>query len=188
MGRPKALVTWRGATLVEHGVALLRDAGATPVLVVVGAQAQRVGTLVEAAGATVVANGAWAQGMSTSLRAGLAAAADGGGAAAVVTLVDQPLVAPAAVRRLVDVWRAGAHVRAAVAAYEGRPRTPVLLDRRVWDEVAGDADGDEGARAWLRPRLQVGDPAVVAVECADVASALDLDTPEDLQALTGLPG
>ena len=183
MGRAKALVEWRGSTLVEHGIGLLRQAELAPVLVVVGAAADEVGPLVQTAGGEVVANDAWQRGMSASLQAGLAAVAQTDRDAVVVSLVDQPLVEPAAVQRLVGRWRADPHVVAVVAAYDGRPRTPVLLDRRVWAEVAARSTGDEGARAWLRPRLEVGDPSVVTVDCDDVASPLDLDRPEDLSRL-----
>ena len=66
--------------------------------------------------------------MGSSLAAGLAAAPDEC-AAAVVALVDQPLVGAATVRRLIAAFRAGP---VAVAAYGGQPRNPVLLARQHW--------------------------------------------------------
>jgi CTP:molybdopterin cytidylyltransferase MocA len=41
LGRPKALVEFRGRTLAERGVALLRDGGVDPVLVVTGSVPRR---------------------------------------------------------------------------------------------------------------------------------------------------
>src|ERR1700747_3136520 len=67
LGRPKALVELGGQTLAERGVALLRDGGADPVLVVPGAVALRVH------GARTVHNPDWRTGMGTSLAAGLRA-------------------------------------------------------------------------------------------------------------------
>ena len=176
MGGPKALVEVDGEPLVRRGVRLLADGGCSPVLVVVGAAAERVRPLCD--GARVVEAPDWATGMAASLRAGLAAAegmVDVG--ACVVALVDQPSVTPAAVERLRAAHRDGA--RAAVATYAGRPRNPVLLDRSVWAEVAAAAAGDEGARPWLRAHPEL----VVHVDCSDVGSPEDLDTPQDLAAL-----
>ena len=169
MGGPKALVEIDGIPLVQRGIGLLADGGCGPVVVVVGASAERVRPL--CAGARVVEATDWATGMGASLRAGLAALeAD----AVVVALVDQPDVSVAAVERLRAAHRDGAV--AAVASYDGRPRNPVLLDRSVWADVAAGAVGDEGARAWLR-----GHPdRVVHVDCSDAGSPYDLDTPQDL--------
>ena len=175
-GGPKALVDLDGELLVERGVRVLEEGGCAPVLVVLGAQAERVR---EAARLprTVLAPD-WATGMGASLRAGLAALSAEDCAACVVALVDQPLVGSASVRRLRTAWEAGA--RAAVATYAGAPRNPVLLDRSVWPEVAASAEGDAGARTWLR-----GHPDLVtAVPCDDTGSPYDVDTPEDLAALS----
>ena len=69
-----------------------------------------------------------------------------------------------------------------VAAFDGRPRNPVLLDRAVAAEVAAAATGDSGARGWLRAH-----PGLVSlVECGDVGSDLDIDTPHDLVAAQAL--
>ena len=172
MGGPKALVELDGEPLVRRGVRLLDGGGCAPVVVVVGAAADRVRPLCE--GARVVEAADWATGMAASLRAGLAAV---DGDACVVALVDQPGVTAAAVERLRAAHRDGA--RAAVATYAGRPRNPVLLDRSVWADVAGCATGDEGARPWLRAHPAL----VVHVDCTDVGTPDDVDTPQDLAAL-----
>ena len=177
-GGPKALVELDGELLVHRGAALLRDGGCAPVVVVVGAAARQVQA---AAGdlPTVVAAD-WESGMGASLRAGLAALADGPSQACVVALADQPRVGPQAVVRLVQAWRAGAD--AAVATYDGRQRNPVLLDRSTWGEVGDAAVGDTGARAWLRQHPE----RVAVVSCDDTGTPFDIDTPDDLAALAGL--
>lgn len=177
MGGPKALVELDGEALVLRGIRLLQDGGCRPVVVVVGAAAAQVGPL--CAGAMVVEAADWDTGMAASLRAGLAAlSGDLAVSAAVVALVDQPLVTPAAVERLRTAHVAGAV--AAVASYDGRPRNPVLLDRSTWAGVASAASGDQGARTWLRGHPEL----VTAVDCTDVGAPDDLDTPADLHALT----
>jgi CTP:molybdopterin cytidylyltransferase MocA len=174
---PKPLVRVGGRALVERGVELLTAAGCEPVVVVLGAEADRVRAEADLGAARVVVADGWAEGMGASLRAGLAALA--GCPAAVVALADQPLVVPEVVARLRAAWRGGAP--AAVAVYRGARGTPALFDALVWDEVAASAVGDVGARPWLRANSS----RVVAVECADVAAPDDLDTAADLELLRG---
>src|SRR5205814_1906883 len=73
-GMPKALVELDGRLLVERGVATLRDGGCDPVIVVLGAAAQTVRDKAGLGDAILVDNPDWADGMGSSLRAGLAAA------------------------------------------------------------------------------------------------------------------
>src|SRR4051812_42001093 len=190
MGRPKALVELDGRLLVERGAEVLRQAGCEPVVVVLGAAADEVRHRAELPDARIVDNPNWAQGQAGSLRIGLAGVADTdaqedrdrGAGAVVVSLVDQPAIPPEVVRRLVDAWRAGAGP-AVIAAYDGEPRNPVLLDRRVWSDVAANVEGDEGARLWLREVRRDHPEQIVLVECGDIGDPLDLDTPADFDAL-----
>jgi CTP:molybdopterin cytidylyltransferase MocA len=172
MGRPKALVRLDGEPLVERGVRLLAEGGCEPIVVVVGAAEVAVD-------AQVVHNPDWRSGMGSSLRAGLRALGPHV-EAAVVALVDQPLIGPEAVRRLIGAWRAGAP-DAVVATYEGQPRNPVLLDRGVWERAMASALGDQGARAFLRDAY---DARIVEVPCDGTGSPADLDTPEELAAVS----
>ncbi|WP_300613536.1 nucleotidyltransferase family protein [Trebonia sp.] len=182
LGRPKALVQLGGQTLAERGVALLRDGGADPVLVVTGA------VPVSIPAAEAVHNPDWRTGMGSSLAAGLRAlGALGAGAAAgddigaaVVALADQPLVGAEAVRRLIVAYRDGAGV--AVAAYDGKPRNPVLIAREHWASVLELATGDAGARPFLRAHPEL----VTLIECGDTGSPYDVDTPEDLARVAGV--
>lgn len=168
LGQPKALVEVGGWTLAERGVALLRDGGADPVLLVTGAVPV---TIPEA---LAVHNPDWSTGMGSSLATGLRALAETDAGAAVVALADQPLVGAEAVRRLISVYRDGAPV--AVAAYDGKPRNPVLIAREYWPVVLTMATGDTGARSFLRAYAEL----VTRVECADTGSPDDVDTAEDL--------
>ena len=170
LGQPKAQVRLGGASLAVRGARLLGDGGAAPVIVVTGAVA------VDLPGVITVHNPQWRTGMGSSLAAGLATVPDGC-AAVVVALADQPLVGPAAVARLIGAFGAGATV--AVAAYDGRPRNPVLLAREHWAEVTTLAAGDEGARPFLRAHPEL----ITAVECGDTGRPDDVDTPADLERI-----
>ncbi len=180
LGRPKALVELGGRTLAERGVALLRDGGAEPVLVVTGA------VPVTLPGTRTVHNPRWRSGMGSSLAAGLRALDEAGdeagdaAGAAVIALADQPLVGAEAVRRLIAAYRDGAGV--AVAAYGGKPRNPVLIAREHWGAVLELAAGDTGARPFLRAHPEL----VTLVECGDTGRPDDVDTPEDLARVAGV--
>jgi len=199
LGTPKALVELGGRRLVDRGADLLREGGTAPVLVVTGA------VPVSVPGVTVVPNPDWRTGMGSSLAAGLrallalggdplepplptsprdfvarAGALPGDCAAAVIALVDQPLIGPEVVRRLVAAHRAGAEL--VVAAYGGRARNPVLLARGHWAGVLAAAEGDAGARPYLRAHPGL----VTLVECADIGRPDDVDTPEDLARVGAL--
>ncbi len=190
-GRPKALVELDGQTLAERGVIMLRAGGTDPVLIVTGAAQVDLGPEYQV---RTVHNGDWRTGMGSSLRAALRALAGPDSAsgdasvlppdlgapdvgAVVVALADQPLVGAEAVARLIAAYRAGASV--AVAAYDGRPRNPVLLAREHWPEVIETATGDQGARAFLRARPDL----VTLVECGDTGHPDDIDTPADLDGI-----
>jgi CTP:molybdopterin cytidylyltransferase MocA len=144
--------------LVGEVLERLRASSVDEIVVVEGAH--RV-----AADARVVHCPDWERGGGASLRCGLAALADGA-EAAVVVLADGPDLAPAAVDRLIERWRAGAGDMLA-ASYRGERGHPVLLARSAWARVP-----DEGARA-LEP---------VLVPCDDLGAPGDVDYPEDLPA------
>ena len=182
LGATKALVELGGVPLAERGLSTLRAGGCSPVIVVLGAAAEEVQRACTLGDAVVVVNDAWSQGMGGSVRAGLAEARRSGAPAVLVLPVDQPLVTPALVARLIGIWRDGA--AAAVATYGGNMSTPVVLDRSLWPDVELHAVGDVGARAFLR-----SNPGVVTpVPCDDVGDPSDIDTVEDLRRLEGQLG
>ncbi len=178
-GRPKALLEYRGGLLVEHAARVLRDGGCDPVHIVLGAAGATVRERAAELGRyRLVDNPRWAEGMGSSLRAGLESLAGTQVAAVVVALVDQPGIGPEAVRRLIA---SGVSATAlAAAAYRGTRGHPVLFGAAHWPAVIASARGDQGARAFLRAH----ETSITLVECADIAAADDIDTPADLRLLT----
>ncbi|MFG2142385.1 NTP transferase domain-containing protein [Streptomyces sp. NPDC048650] len=176
-GRPKALLDHRGRPLVEHAARVLRDGGCDPVHIVLGAASGAVRERADLAAYSVSENPNWAQGMGSSLRVGLAALAGSGSDAVVVSLVDQPGIGAAAVARVAAAYEDRASL--ASAAYGGRRGHPVLFGADRWADVAAGAQGDQGARDYLRRHADV----INLIECSDVAEAYDIDTPEDLYRL-----
>jgi len=167
LGTPKALVELAGERLVDRAVRTLRDGGCADVTVVLGA------AQVEVAGARVVHNPDWTTGMGSSLRVGLAALPDDADAV-VISLVDQPLIGPDVVARLIAAHNGGATV--AVATYAGKRRNPALFARSTWADAAASAVGDQGARAYFATHPDT----VTAVACDDLGDPVDIDTPADL--------
>ena len=144
--------------LLEEVLGRVREAAVETIVVVAGAYELE-------ASAPVVVCPDWERGPGASLRCGLLALPDEA-EAAIVVLADGPDLAPGAITRIVDAWRAhGDDVLA--ASYGGERSHPVLLARTAWDSVP-----DEGARA-LAPML---------VPCDDLGSPGDVDYPGDLPA------
>jgi molybdenum cofactor cytidylyltransferase len=181
MGRAKLLLPLAGKPIVRHVVDAALGAPVDEVVVVLGAGADAVRTALQTGGRVrFTVNERHSEGQSTSLRAGLAAA-DPAAEAAVILLGDQPGVATASIRAVVEAFRDTGEAgtpEAVQAAYGGRPAHPTLFARVVWDEVVGE--GDHGARTWLRKhpgrRLLVevgGEPPP------------DVDTPDDYELMRG---
>jgi CTP:molybdopterin cytidylyltransferase MocA len=172
-GGQKLLAIWKGRPLLEH---VLRTVAATPlepVIVVLGAEADRVVARVDLHGALAVVCEHWSEGQATSLRTGLEAAGD---SAAVIALGDQPLLRAAAIDRVLAARRPG--VIGVRATYGGQPGHPVLLERPLVRRVR-ELEGDEGARSLLAGPVH----GVVEVACDGLGGDVDVDTPQDLEAL-----
>ncbi|MCF2535977.1 MULTISPECIES: nucleotidyltransferase family protein [Streptomyces] len=176
-GRPKALLPQRGRPLVEHAAGVLRAGGCARVHVVLGARAADVRERAALDECVLVENPDWAEGMGSSLRAGLDSLAGTDARAALVLLVDQPGIGPEAVARVLGAYRDPSSL--ASAAYDGVRGHPVLFGADHWAGVAATATGDQGARAYLKEHAA----SVALVECGDVARPYDIDTEADLAHL-----
>lgn len=111
----------------------------------------------------------WQRGMGASLRTGLGALADVD--YAVVLTVDTPDISADVVRRVLAAARVS-ESGIARATYAGRPGHPVVIARQHWPALLETLHGDEGARRFLVSRTDV-----VAVDCADLATGVDIDEP-----------
>ena len=173
--RPKPSVPWQGIPLVGHALSAALASEASPVLVVVGYQAEQVMALVPA-GVQVVVTPHWQEGLASSLKAALVALDPVMDVAGVcVGLADQPLIGVNAYGRLIAAANQGADL--AVATYGGQRRNPVYLSRKLWPQ-ARQLTGDSGAR-----QLMATHP-VTEVPCDDTGDPFDIDTPADLAHLT----
>lgn len=181
MGHPKQLIMHEGQPLVARAAAAAREAGADPVIVVLGAHAAEIEpALADFAGVRVAVNPAWESGLASSFVAGLRAAMqDDAWDGLLATLADQPLIDADALRRLIAAFRNGA--RLVASGYRGVPGVPALFGREHVPELL-TLTGDVGAGPWLRNRLS--DLTIIPLD----AASLDLDTPADAARLARRPG
>jgi molybdenum cofactor cytidylyltransferase len=168
-GGPKQLAELDGRPLLEH--ALEAMSGLDRVVVVLGAYADEIRSKVDFGRAEAIVCDDWRSGQAASLRAGLAALADV--EAAVVTLADQPRITPEVVAFAIAQFDGSRPVR---ATYHGRPGHPVVLPSAMIPAVM-KLEGDRGARLLLE------EAGALEMEAGHLASAADVDTPDDLEVL-----
>lgn len=186
-GQPKALAKLGGQTLLERLVASFRTAGVHRLTVVTGHESTRIESVCQALGVQTVHNPAYAQGMFSSVQAGLraidsAALPDKSGAV-LITPVDAALVLPRTIRSLVRQWTQDRQERDAerllIPSFLGKGGHPLLLPaphRSAVLDWAGTVE-NEGLRGYMRA-LPATDLARVPVP--DAGLLCDLDTPDDL--------
>lgn len=152
------------------------DAGATSVVVVLGANAEMIAPALTGVPVTIVLNPEWSQGLASSLAVGLRAVlADTPCDAVLITLADQPLVDAAALKRLVAAF--GGDRRIVASSYDDTMGVPAIFAREHMDDLLC-LTGDAGAGSWLRSRPN-------EVTCVPLgAAALDIDTSSDSARLS----
>jgi molybdenum cofactor cytidylyltransferase len=168
-GGPKQLAELNGRPLLEHALGAMSSLDR--VVVVLGAHADEIRARVDFGRAEPVVCEDWASGQAASLRTGLAALGDVD--AAVVTLGDQPRMTPEVIAFAISRFDGERPVR---ATYEGRPGHPVVLPAAMIPD-AMEIEGDRGARILLEGA------DVLEVDASHLASAADVDTPDDLEVL-----
>ncbi|OYX75904.1 MAG: 4-diphosphocytidyl-2C-methyl-D-erythritol kinase [Rhizobiales bacterium 32-66-11] len=175
MGGPnKLLEDVGGRPVVRRVVEAALASHASPVLVVTGHEQARVERILAGLPVMFVHNRDFAEGLSTSVRAGIAAV-PGGAGAALVMLGDMPLVGPQILDALLDAFDPDAGRLIVLPVADGRRGNPVLWDRRFFDALA-KLEGDVGARHLIAAHAE----AVVEIEVEGPGAFLDVDTPEAL--------
>jgi molybdenum cofactor cytidylyltransferase len=182
MGRPKALlpIGSAGDTFFDRVTRTLLDAGIEDVIVVVGADAAAIRAAARPrAGVRIVDNPDYEQGQLTSLLAGLRAIDGSQVTAALVTLIDVPLVSAATVRTLLAAQRErGAPVVRPVS--NGRHGHPVIFGRALFQELH-DADPAQGAKPVVRAHAA----EMIEVPIDDEGAFTDIDTREEYERIIG---
>ena len=166
-----------GKTMIERVVDNVLSSNARPILVVTGHQAEQVEQALGGRPVRFVHAPDYAEGLSASLKAGIAAMPPEC-AAAVVCLGDMPLVTGRMIDRLMAAYDLDEGRLIVLPTFRGKQGNPMLWDKRFFPEILG-ISGDSGAR------FLVGQHAasVAEVDMADDAVLRDFDTTESLTTL-----
>src|SRR5262245_19040690 len=170
MGRPKALLPFRGSTFLENILETIKHSAIQQTVVVLGHHADTILATIQIAHPVI--NADYEKGMTTSIQAGIRAlASDVDGA--MLFLVDHPIVESGTIDALIGHFRPGCIV---LPTYRGRRGHPVLFSRTVMEEIVG-LPPSVGANTMVWK-----DPArIVEVALEDAGITIDIDTPEQFE-------
>jgi molybdenum cofactor cytidylyltransferase len=169
---PKLLAQVDGKAMVRHAAEAAVHSTANPVIVVTGHGAEAVEAELQGLPAQIVHNHLFADGLSTSLKAGFSALPPES-RAAIVLLGDMPFVSASLIDALLAGWHESGEPPALVPTLHGRRGNPVVISRALQATIER-LSGDVGAGPVLRGRSDV-----VEWPTADEAVVQDIDTREE---------
>jgi len=173
----KLLADIEGKPMVLRVADAVTASRATPVVAVVGHEADRIRATLSCANVAFAENPNFANGLSTSLIAGLSALpeeVDG----AIVCLGDMPKVDARVIDRLIAAFDPLEGRAICVPTFNGKQGNPILMARRFFGEM-GEITGDRGARHLIGGYQEL----TCEVEMAEDGVLVDVDTPQMLEAL-----
>jgi molybdenum cofactor cytidylyltransferase len=162
LGEVKQLVKVGAENLLERSVNAARNAGCSPIVVVLGASAESVQSGCELGDAEVLINGSWSEGMGSSVRIGVGALRDVDGC--VLMTCDMPAVTSSHIRML------SASGEVTCSEYTGRHGVPAYFPASSFEALM-QLRGDTGAKDFLQ-----------SARCVTlIGGELDVDTIDDLE-------
>lgn len=150
LGKPKQLLEYGGKPLLQHGLQVAIDSGLSPVIVVLGANADSIKTEISNKDITLIINDSWSEGMASSIRCGIeklmGIAPDT--TAAIIMVCDQPFVSSKLLIKLIKKHQeTGLPVIA--SRYENNNGTPALFDKAIFASLL-KLKGDTGAKKIMK--------------------------------------
>lgn len=179
LGRPKQLLRFGDKTLLQHTIDEALQAGASPVVVVLGARAEEIAGSIDSGLVEIVFNTQWEQGKGTGIAAGVRKIMEDYPEVTqvILSVCDQPYVSAALFQALYQAQlETGKNIVA--SSYAGATGTPVLLTLKYFDPLLG-LSKDAGAKQILQSHPD--DVATVDFPGGEV----DIDTMEDYEQLAG---
>jgi molybdenum cofactor cytidylyltransferase len=173
----KMLAEIGGKPLVRIAAQQALASRAKPVIVVTGHEREKVEAALDGLQVRFVHNPGYAEGLGTSLKAGIAAVPEEADAA-IVCLGDMPQVDSVLIDKLIAAFDPERGALVVVPSIDGRRGNPVVWSRRFFHDLMS-IQGDIGARHLIGSYAE----AVVEVPVAGEAALTDVDTPESLSAV-----
>lgn len=178
MGKSKLSLEIQGKTILEHALGPIHETGLKDVVVVFSEENEKLGHLVPPE-YRIVINRHSREGISTSLKAGVAAV-DPRSQGILFALGDQPFVGLEVYEKLIQYYRR--HLTLLTwPVHQGKRGNPVLFDRRLWPELM-KIEGDEGGKQIM---ARTAPEEIGRVEVAEPGVLIDIDTPEEYEKYRG---
>jgi molybdenum cofactor cytidylyltransferase len=177
---PKLLARIDGKALVRHAAEAAVQSSLDPVIVVTGHHAVEIEAVLQQLPVQVIHSSLFADGLSTSLRAGFSALPLDT-RAAVILLGDMPFVSASLIDALVINWRSRGEPAALVPTLYGQRGNPVVISRDLHPMIE-ELTGDSGAGPALRRR-----PDVLEWPTEDPAVICDIDSGKDIEMYLSHP-
>lgn len=174
MEGPKALLPFKGKTLIRRVADSLTAAGGlSPIVVVLGAHEELIRPEVAKLNVHVITNDGYRTGQLSSLQKGLEVVRESPATGVLVHPVDHPAVKTETVRAILKCF-AASHAPVVVPTYNGRRGHPVIFSEKLFDELM-KAPVEIGARAVVWRHVE----DIVEVATDDCAIIQNIDTPKD---------
>ncbi|MBW4474892.1 MAG: nucleotidyltransferase family protein [Stenomitos rutilans HA7619-LM2] len=177
MGSPKQLLPYRGRSLLRYTAEVALASNCEPIVVVLGANSDRIHPTIANLPVHIVENNQWSEGMGSSIRAGVEQITrinphlD----AVVVMLCDQPLVTASKLNQLLEAYQVN-RSQVIASAYANTLGVPALFSRDLFPDLLS-LTANVGAKYLIQ---QYRDQVYVV---PFPEGAIDLDTPEDYQQM-----
>jgi molybdenum cofactor cytidylyltransferase len=175
MGEPKALVTLRGRTFVEHLIEATRLPRIGVTRIVLGARAEEIRAKLNLDGATIAINDEWSKGQLSSIHAAIRSLPAGETEGLIVCPVDHPLVSVRLIAELIEQFDASGKL-IALPTYRGKRGHPVIFRASLYDELLAAAP-EIGAREVVWAHAQ----EIKEVATDEEGAILNLNDPETLE-------
>jgi molybdenum cofactor cytidylyltransferase len=174
MGVNKLLLKLGGITVLDRVLSSIEASRVEEVFVVLGHRPEDLGHIVDAHVAEAVLNPEYAEGMTTSFKAGLSRVT---GDAAFLCLGDQAVLDPVLMGKMIDAMEADPKALIVSPVHEGRRGHPVLFRKALFPEIMSLGWGKT-----LKDVVEGHGDHHLEVE-GDIWCTLDMDTPEDYERI-----
>ena len=178
-GAFKPLLKWGKRTVIGECVHQMRNSQLAEIFVVLGHREMEIRQTLSGSGVQYVINEDYRRGMLSSIKAGLALLSPNADAA-LIALVDQPMITKEITNSLIDAFNAG-EKGIVLPTYRGKRGHPVIVAAKYFEDIMQlDEEAPEGMRQFIAGHRN--DTLEVPVDTPAVIE--DIDLPEDYERLS----